>query len=329
MSTLDGAPAPRYGELAGVEHHPQITDFIPRRNATILAVVAGGAAIAGGAAALAHSAGALAQALPGVTAAAIAQVASGVTAWTAAVFLLVVSLAARLIFSLRRHRIGDVRGRYRVWRWIRRAALVLSANAVIGAHALVAAVATAMTGWSLTAPAAEWWLAPAAIVAAWLGFRLLQEVSESRGTVALLATATACYGVAAAGALGWSPAALGAWSVALTTALPLVGHAFALAAVLTFARYVVLDVQELIEHKPRKAEKPPKAPAVLKSPVVAAVAATTSAPAAARRESAPAAHTTILQPEDDVDGSEDESPDGQYLSKAERKRLRKQQRRAA
>ncbi len=307
MSTIDGAPTPRYGELAGVEHHPQITDYVPRRNLAILAVAAGGAA------ALAHSAGTIAGATAGVSAGQIAGVATGATAWTAAMFLITTALAARLIFSLRRHRIEDVRGRYRVWKWMARGAMLLSINAVAGVHTLVAAAATAATGWSLTAGGAEWWLAPMALVAAWLGFRLLQETAESRGTVAWLAAAAACYAAAAAGALGWAPAALGAWSDVLTTALPLVGHAFALAAALTFARYVVLDVQELIEHKPRKAEKPP------------------TKPAAAQEPAAPPARGLAPQPqEDDADSADDDQPqDGQYLSKAERKRLRKQQQRRA
>jgi hypothetical protein len=326
MSTIDGAPTPRYGEQAGVEHHPQITDYIPRRNTTILAVVAGGAAVAGGAEALAHSAGTIAGIAAGVTAEQIASVAAGATAWTAAILGITTALTARLIFSLRRHRIDDVRGRYRVWRWVARGATLLSINAIVGLHTLVASVATAATGWSLTAGGAEWWLAPTVIVAGWLGVRLLQEIAESRGTVALLATATTCYGVAAAGALGWSPAALGAWSDVLTTALPLVGHAFALAAGLTFARYVVLDVQELIEHKPRKTAKPSTAP---REPA-AAVAQASTAPAAPGHESAPAARG-LARPTD-IDAAaddDDESQDGQYLSKAERKRLRKQQRRAA
>jgi hypothetical protein len=323
MSTIDGAPTPRYGELAGVEHHPQITDYVPRRNATILAVVAGGAAIAGGAAALGHGGEAIAGAVPGISAGQVAGVSSGLTAWTAAVLGITTALAARLIFSLRRHRIDDVRGRYRVWKWLTRGATLVSVNAVVGLHALVATVATAATGWSLTAGGAEWWLAPVAVVAGWLGFRLLQEVAESRGTVALLTAATACYGVAAAGALGWMPAALGAWSDVLTTAMPLAGHAFTLAAALTFARYVVLDVQELIEHKPRKASKPATA-------AQGPIAAPTAAPAAASRESAPApAARGLAQPDDDADSADDETQDGQYLSKAERKRLRKQQRRAA
>src|SRR6188472_2538007 len=34
------ADAPRYSDAAGVENHPQITDFIPRRYPTIAALVA-------------------------------------------------------------------------------------------------------------------------------------------------------------------------------------------------------------------------------------------------------------------------------------------------
>ncbi|MCI0491601.1 MAG: hypothetical protein L0Z07_01540, partial [Planctomycetes bacterium] len=39
------ATAPRYSEAAGVEHHPQITDFIPRRYRSIALVGLTGAAM--------------------------------------------------------------------------------------------------------------------------------------------------------------------------------------------------------------------------------------------------------------------------------------------
>ena len=36
------ADAPRYGEQASIENHPQVTDFVPRRYRTVLFVVFAG-----------------------------------------------------------------------------------------------------------------------------------------------------------------------------------------------------------------------------------------------------------------------------------------------
>ena len=105
---------------------------------------------------------------------------------------------------------------------------------------------------------------------------------------------------------------------ALIVAVPTMGHGFAVAAMMVFARYVVLDVQGLIEHAPRRAAKPAAAPKAVKT-------AEPSAPAvpAAQVRMAPA-----VAEQDDEDEPQ-QQPEGRYLSKAERKRLRKQQRNAA
>ncbi len=331
MSTNDGAEAPRYGEQACIEHHPQITDYVPRRKRAMLAVLAGGAAVAAATQALVYGADQAASLVPGVDAAQIGErLAGGVVAWTSAMALLAIAGLARLVFSLRRHRVDDVRGRYRVWKWVAWGGLAASVNAVVGIHTLAGGVARAATGWSLTAGGAEWWLAPLALVGAWIGVRMLLEIGESRSATALMVIAGACYGVAAAGSLGWSPAALGPWSGALTGGLPLVGHAFALGGMMLFGRYVVLDVQGLIDHTPRPSKKlkPKKAPAEPKEPAsTKAAAASVALPV--RRESAPAAARLAQHDDDDSEGEGEEDEDGQYLSKSERKRLRKQQQRRA
>jgi hypothetical protein len=334
MSMNDGAQAPRYGELAGVEHHPQVTDFVPRRKRAVLLTLAGGAAIAAASEALVHGSDAIAGAVPGISTAQVAgQLAGGLTAWTSAVAMLAIAGLARLIYSLRRHRVDDVRGRYCVWKHVSWAALALSVNAVVGLHAILRSIAIAATGWTLTSTGAEWWLIPLAVVGGWIAVRLVREAAEAPSVLAMALAATACWGAAAAGALGWTPAWLGAWGDALTSAVPLAGHVMALAGMMLFARYVVLDVQELIEHKPRAA-KPAKVAKVKaeKAPAVAAVAAKAAAAstAAAKGKPAPAVAETWSAEEDEED-AEDEESTGMYLSKSERKRLRKQQqqRRAA
>ncbi len=48
------AETPRYGEQAGIEHHPQITDFVPRRKRALLVTLAAGLGVAAATQALAH-----------------------------------------------------------------------------------------------------------------------------------------------------------------------------------------------------------------------------------------------------------------------------------
>jgi hypothetical protein len=326
-----GADAPRYGEQANIEHHPQITDFIPRRKRTVMTTLAVGVGVAASTQFLAQNANTLAAVMPGVPAQPIAvQLAHGVAAWTAAVGLLLVAAFARIIYSLRRHRVDDVHGRYRVWRWIAAGALVVSLNAVVGVHQVIARAAAAVTGWSLTSSANEWWLAPLALLAGWTGVRLALEIAESRAALGLTALAGATYAVAAVAGLGWTPAALGVSAGALADALPLVGHTLALASMMVFARYVVLDVQGLIEHKPRRpAASAAKArAATVKAaattaapPTVAVPAATASASKPAANAARPGAAASGWTEVDEVDT--DDNVGDRRLSKAERKRLRK------
>ncbi len=107
----------------------------------------------------------------------------------------------------------------------------------------------------------------------------MAELAESRAALATSILAATCYALSAAGALGWAPMWLGTWTDALTRSLPLAGHVLSLAGLMMFARYVVLDVQGLIDHKPRPAATTSRLRAVA-TPAVTAAVASASSPAA-------------------------------------------------
>lgn len=327
-ATAADPDAPRYGEQAGVEHHPQVTDFVPRRKRALLLMLAATLGAAAAAQALVQFGPQVAGALPGMTAETSAQLAGGMTAWTSAMALLACAGLARVIYSLRRHRVDDYRGRYRAWRWVGWTAMAASFTAVAGLHGAVAEMARAATGWSLTAGGAEWWLAPVALVGGWVFVRMTLDMAESRTALAPTLVGAACYGLAAAGAFGWSPAILGDAGGVLVNSLPLAGHALVLAGLMTFGRYVVLDVQGLIDHAPRRAAKPKK------EKKAKADAAAETSPAAAKTpaatlpmRSAPAAAQEIEWTDGEDDQDEEDAP-SRRLSKIDRKRLRKQNRAA-
>ncbi|MBA4107432.1 MAG: hypothetical protein C0485_16970 [Pirellula sp.] len=328
--------APRYGEQANIENHPQVTDFVPRRKLAVLSTLLAGVGTAAATAAIAHYAETIAAALPGVSASELsAGMAGGVSAWTTAIAMLVIAMLAKLTFSLRRHRVDDYAGRYRVWKWIGFGALAMSVNAVAPIHGLLAKAAVTATGWSLTAAGAEWWLAPLALVGGWIFVRLLLEIGESRPALAFTLMAAICYGAAAVGVLGFMPTIVEPWGAMAADALPLVGATFALTGMMVFARYVVLDVQGLIDHAPRPiAVKPAK---VEKSEAKAEVKAAAAVATPAKTTPAPApavAAATSHQAEDshDEEWSDDAEEDDDFgnrkLSKADKKRLRRQNRAA-
>ncbi|QDT74090.1 hypothetical protein I41_32840 [Lacipirellula limnantheis] len=328
--------APRYGEQANIENHPQVTDFVPRRKVAVFTTLLAGVGAAAATAAIAHYSETIAAALPGVSASELsAGMAGGVSAWTTAVAMLMIAMLAKLTFSLRRHRVDDYAGRYRVWKWVGWGALAMSVNAVAPIHGLLAKAAMTATGWSLTAAGAEWWLAPLALVGGWIFVRLLLEIGESRPAMAFTLTAAACYVAAAVGVLGFLPATAEPWGGMAANALPLVGATFALTGMMVFARYVVLDVQGLIDHAPRPVVEKPTKVAKVDAAAEVKAASPVAITAKAAPAQTPAGSSTATRdaeeahdPEWSDDAEEDDDFGNRKLSKADKKRLRRQHRAA-
>jgi hypothetical protein len=307
---------PRYGAGANIENHPQITDFVPRRYRIIALVMMAGLTLGVCGELIARHATTLSQLVGNVSPGEItATLTGGLVAWTSAAALLLAACYARLIHSLRRHRVDDSRGRYRVWRLASWVAVLLSLNAVVDVHTIIARGLGHLTGWSVLPDNVGWWLAPAALLGGWLLLKLIRDASECRTALTCYTLALACF-ITAGIAFCWSPAWASQWHDTLCRLLPLGGDILLTTGTLLFARYVVLDVQGLIEHS--------SASETSRSSVSAAAESAESS-ASDRRQAAE------TEPSQDawVDGSQsedlhEEESGGRRLSKAERKRLRKQ-----
>lgn len=317
---------PRYGAGANIENHPQVTSFVPRRFRMFLVFALLGVGAAATAELVAYFAQPLSANIQVVSAAEITEVfANRLVAWTSATLLLLSIGYTRLIFSLRRHRVDDERGRYRVWRTAGWAAALLSANSVLGAHTLVARVLGSQVEWQLLPTSTGWWLFPAAAIGGWLLIKLMIEASECRSALSLFIVGVGSLIVAGIASAGWSPAWAAAAPELMTRTLPLIGFTSLLLATQSFARYVILDVQGLIEHKAvePKAEVETKKNSAPKPVQVAEE--TVDEPVQEEYEA------EVSESSNWVDGSEpEESYDDEpsrKLSKAERKRLRKQKQR--
>lgn len=306
---VDRSPGdtPRYGAGANIENHPQVTDYIPRRRRITSAILLVGLALGLVAELVAHYAEPLSTAL-GVPASELTHaLANRLIDWTTAIALVAAAGYARIVFLLKRHRLDDLRGRYRVWRQAGWLAIALSATIVTSAHQVGAAAVGHLLNIHPLGNDALWWLLPVGAIGGWVMARLLADSAECRLALTSFLIATLAFGGAAICAMLWSPAGGPLASETLNRVLPLVGCLAALAGTLLTARYVVLDVQGLIEH------------------TVAEITAGTlthanAAAAAAVSESTDEPVTAW------TDGSEPEEDDydDRPLTKAERKRLRKQ-----
>ena len=201
--TADG---PRYSEAAGVEHHPQVTDFLPRRYRSIWLTAIVGLATTAVVEALYWFA------LPAadkygfdVATAFDLTAAGGVAGWLSGVLAAASAATCLLIYSLRRHRIDDIKGRYRIWLVAAVACTCLSLESVAPIHRLIAAAAAYHTGWTALRGHAAWWLALGGLPLAWVAVRAWLDARESRLAAATLAVAYLSFGVAIGSHLGFGP----------------------------------------------------------------------------------------------------------------------------
>jgi hypothetical protein len=342
--TGDGSAssAPRYSDAAGVENHPQVTDFVPRRYSTIAMFVAIGAGMTAALAAIHYFALPIAAATGLQTVAAIDLSAPGsLASWLSAVLLLTASATCLLSYSIRRHRIDDFRGRYRVWFLAAVACLMLSANSVAGLHQIVADTLSHLTGWAPVRAGAGWWLLLSGLPLSWILLRALLDMRECRVATVLVVAAVGCYVVSVASYLGLARVVDPRLKSIAIGATLLMGHWLLLASAVSYARFIVLDAQGLItvrrratpkrvktdlEAKPASdASKSAAKPAI--SIFTAAGVARPSAPVAAKTPADSSRWVDGTRPERDKydhDNDDDDDSDGdRKLSKSDRKRLRK------
>jgi hypothetical protein len=327
-----GSNAPRYSDAAGVENHPQVTDFVPRRYRTIVLLVLFGLATAVTTGALHHFAPAIAPSagMPDLGPVDLASP-SSLAAWVSAVILFLASAACLLVYSIRRHRIDDYRGRYRIWLAATAVCLVLSANSIVGLHQVLAHTLSYFTGWTALRDGAAWWLLVCGPPLAWIAVRVLVDVKECRLAASLLVAALAAHTTAAATYFGFMPTLEPRLESLISGVTVLLGHWFTFSAVVSYARYVVLDAQGLVAVRRPTVKKPAKkTKAVAESRPTPSSPSLLSAAGYKRQTSQPASAADAdrwvdgSRPErDSYDDDDDESTGPTKLSKADRKRLRK------
>ena len=339
--------APRYSDAAGVENHPQVTDFVPRRYRTIALFALAGVVTTAALAALHYFAVPIATAGGLTHIGLFAMSAPGSMAtWLAAVVLLITAVACLLIYSIRRHRIDDYRGRYRIWLAAALAALLMSADSVAGLHNALAQSLSHHTGWTALRADAVWWVLIAGLPLAWIAVRLLLDVRECRVAAAFLITGVGCYLAAGASFLGLVSLTDPRLETLFTGAASLLANWLLFAAVAAYARFVVLDAQGLVPvvHIRRSGKKAtaadsrrtavPRTADPASPPTKLATSIFAAAGRPLPKSSATSSSKPVVESTQWTDGrhgerdryddhTEEDGVDDRKLSKAERKQMRK------
>ncbi|REK46065.1 MAG: hypothetical protein DWQ46_07385 [Planctomycetota bacterium] len=247
-----------YAPEASLERQPRLSAVVPRRLLTHLVVFAlGGGAIFG---LLSLYACMQPWQSGAATGSEVFDLTSGgsLTRWFASVLLLASSAASLIVLSLRRHKLNDYQGRYRVWAYAAIGTLLMSAAATAPYHLVAASALAEWTAWELPGGVATFWMAPALLILGGLAVRLLVDMRDSVLACFALFMALLAYGGAIGMQLGGAEAlvvgtAAAIERVQLTIGCQLAGHLLLLTSILLFARHVLRDIQGLVARKSDKA----------------------------------------------------------------------------
>ena len=244
---------PRYTSGASPENQSHVTDFVPQRLRSLTICVLLGAALVAGLLALSRYADVWASAIGAESVVVLKATGTGtLVAWFSSVLLGLAGLLSVLLYSLRKHRIDDYRGRYKVWLWAAAGWVVLSIDHVAPLHKLLVRGMTHVTGWTALPDGAVWWIAACALAFLLFGIRAIRDLAES--PIALVAALLAIFGWSAAVAthLGWWQWATAETAVLVTAGAAMGGHLMLCTALAAYARHVILDAQGFLPVKPNR-----------------------------------------------------------------------------
>ena len=96
-------------------------------------------------------------------------------AWFSSLALLAASLVAVLVYTVRRHRMDDYHGRYRVWLWAALCWFLMATDAAASLHEGFRDLMTLLTGAPLLGDGSIWWVIGYALLLGAIGTRLLDR----------------------------------------------------------------------------------------------------------------------------------------------------------
>lgn len=244
-----------YGRAEFLEQQLRVLDLVPRRILVLLPLaLATAAAIAGVEFAYFFMLEKVSDGLPMIGAFDLATKGS-LGGWFGSLLLLATSAMAVLVFMVRRHRIDDYQGRYRIWLWAAAACFLMAADQATNLRDGFRQLMVAWTTTPLMGDGSLWWVMVYVVATAAVGSRLLIDMRSSPFSVATLALAVLTHTAVVAACLGWIPLPDGGCNVMLRAGGEMTGNLLLLVAITVFARHVLLDAEGLLPHHDAEIEE--------------------------------------------------------------------------
>ncbi len=248
-----------YGDAAFMDEQARLTDLIPRPLWAHLLVFLVGITVLVGLELLYSSMPALADLTreDGRVAAFDLDGEGSLAVWFSSTTLLVASLVAVIVFTVRRHRRDDYHGHYRVWLWAALCWMLMSVDETASLHEGFKEMMTLLTGNRIAGDGSLWWVAPYFFLLGAVGTRLLVDMRECWLSCAAFVGTAICYAVAVVAQLQWILPETGARGVMLEEGAEMLGNLLLLAAMGLHARYVIMDAEGLIRRRSKPAAAAP------------------------------------------------------------------------
>ena len=324
-----------YAAAARVKHHAPISICIPKRTISLWGILFAGAVLIAGIELLYVKVFLNVSVDLQASLTALDVMARGsLASWFSSVVLCCSSMGSLLVYLIRRHRMDDYRGRYRWWLWLAPLLLVVSVNAGTGLHHVLSGLLTSFSGAEIAIGGKGWWLLAYGVVFLPVAAQLAIELWRSRLATMFLWGSLAAYGVAASFELQAVHCATVLATTITHSSLLLAAHFGVLLTVLAFARYVYLEAQDSLPEKKRWAARLLRKRKVESESAADSEAGdragATSKPSRVRvdgshsqfsQQSATPPQVTLSAAGRDTDSDSDAD---RKLSKAERKRLRRE-----
>lgn len=245
-----------YPDYPADEHRTRVTDLIPTRIVSyVLLVVVGVAAIAGLEALYYWMPQVAGLTTDGRVAAFDLDGEGSLAVWCSSGLLILASLFSVVIYSIRKHKADDYNARYRVWLWAAACWLVMSIDETASLHEGFKEMMVYFTGTRLVGDGSLWWVMAYLLVLVPVGIRLFLDMSGSRAARSALILTAVCFTAAVVTQLGWILPESGARGVMVEEGCEMLGDLLLFLSMCLHARYVWLQAQGRIVHKPRKAAR--------------------------------------------------------------------------
>ncbi len=247
-----------YGDAMLLESQTRLTDLVPMHPMLLLVVLAAGfgiIALLEGLYLWTWSAG---YPIGRIAALDLADRGS-LAAWFSSLMLAMAAATAGLVYTVRRHRLDDYRGHYRIWLWSAACWLLMSIDATANLHDGFGEIMVRLTGTRLFGESCAWWLVVFGFLIAAVSLRLLVDMRHCWPSAGALVVTAACFAVSLGfhfrcvpiQQLKWPPVEEAVRAVAFNKAALLCGNFLILMAMIWHARFVILDAEGLLRRRRR------------------------------------------------------------------------------